>query len=117
LSDLRRALAEAANDERNMIMTRDEISRHETAIYRVLHGSAPRWLTNAEIAKAAGVARRTARLHTQRYAELGLIERAAVFPGHRFRWSIEAERRNADYVGRLRHALDVFATRSTAAAS
>jgi hypothetical protein len=60
--------------------TRDEISRHEVAVYRTLGVNAPRWMTNAEIATAAGVARRTARLHTHRYARLGLIERAALFP-------------------------------------
>ena len=62
-----------------------------------------------EIKDAAGdVANRTVRLHTSKLASLGLIDQAAVFPGHRFRWSETSERRNPAYRKRLEDAAIAF---------
>lgn len=87
-------------------MERNEISLHEAKVFQVLR--ADRWMTNHEIAAAAGVAPRTARLHTLRLQQLGIADVAEVFPGHRFRLSSKASRRNRNYLQRLEHAADVF---------
>jgi hypothetical protein len=44
-----------------------------------------RGLTNAEAAQAAKVSSRTARLHTARLVEFGILDVPRLFPGSRFR--------------------------------
>jgi DNA-binding IclR family transcriptional regulator len=88
-------------------MERNEISLHEVRVYLALK-AAGGWLTNAEVAAAAGVAGRTARLHTLRLARLGVIDQAEVFPAHRFRLSGKAAKRNPAYLQRLDAAVTVF---------
>jgi DNA-binding CsgD family transcriptional regulator len=84
-----------------------EISAQEANIYDVFLASRGRWFTSKEIAEAAGVANRTARMHCRRFTELGIVDRAAVFPGHRYRLSSAGEW-NADYLRRLADACAVF---------
>jgi hypothetical protein len=84
-----------------------EISAHEANIYGVFLASRGRWFTAKEIAEAAAVADRTARMHCRRFADLGIVDHAAVFPGHRYRLA-ESGEWNADYLRRLDHACAVF---------
>jgi hypothetical protein len=62
-----------------------EISTHEASIFAIFVAARGRWFTSKEIAEAAGVADRTARMHCRRFTELGILDHAAVFPGHRYR--------------------------------
>lgn len=91
-------------------MERSEISRHEVEVYNVLlNAPDTAWLSNAEIAEQAkAVSPRTVRMHTRRFARLGLLDVAEVFPAHRYRLSSKAEKRNQSYVVRLQAAMDVF---------
>jgi DNA-binding IclR family transcriptional regulator len=88
-------------------MERNEVSLHEARIFTALE-RAGGWLTNREIAQAAGVAGRTARAHSLRLVRLGILDLAEVFPAHRYRLSEKAAKRNAAYFQRLRQACEVF---------
>lgn len=90
---------------------RNEISLHEIRVYRALLDCA--WHTNKAIAQIAGVAERTARAHTKRLLDLGICDVAEVFPGHRYRLSLKASKRNASYMGRLAEADKVFVENTT----
>lgn len=88
-------------------METSEISLHDVKVYLVLK-SADRWLTNREIAKAAGVADRTARAKTIRMVRLGILDQAELYPGHRYQLSKKADKRNGGYVQRLEQAIKIF---------
>lgn len=92
----------------NNPIERNEVSIHEVRVFLALHSRPDEWLTNKEIADAAKVAGRTARMHTLRFVRLGLLEQAEVFPAHRYRWSEKAEKRNVAYSQRLYRAAEVF---------
>ena len=66
------------------------------------------WLTSKELARIAGVADRTARAHAARLVSLGLFDLAEVFPGHRYRFSALADKRNKAMITRLDVARNVF---------
>lgn len=84
-----------------------EISIHETKVFAALKQNV-RWLTNHEIAQLAGVAERTARAHSRKLVDLGIVDRAQVFPGHRFMLSPAAEERNKQYLTQLEFASGVL---------
>ena len=89
-------------------MEKNEVSRQEIEVFRVLLGSQA-WMSNREIASACkDVADRTVRAMTLKFVQLGLVEQAEVFPGHRYRVCPKANKRNRGYVDRLKHAADVF---------
>jgi len=87
-------------------MEKSEVSEHEVRVYRALCGE--KWMTAIEVSEAAHVAPRTARHHCKRLHELGLVDMAEVFPGHRYRVSAHARKRNAAYVRRLDRAAEVM---------
>jgi hypothetical protein len=89
-------------------MENNEISIHEVRIYRTFTQSPDKWLTNQEVASLSDVAGRTARLHTKRLVSIGVLDVAEVFPGHRYRLSEKAGKRDAGYVNRLQKASEVF---------
>ncbi len=89
-------------------MERNEVSRHEIAVYHVLAQQQGKWLTSAELAVAAQVAPRTARSHALRLVKLGLLDQAEVFPAHRYRLSEHARNRNRSYVDRLTRAAEAL---------
>lgn len=57
---------------------------HMARVYGALR-NAGGWLTNVEIAEAAGVAERTARKHTAKLAALGLVDMVNAYPSHQFK--------------------------------
>lgn len=65
-------------------MENTEISLHLLKVY-LFAKRTDGWFTNAEVTKAAGISDRTARAHTKTLVDKGVLERAEVFPGHRFR--------------------------------
>lgn len=88
---------------------RNEISRHEVEVFRVLTLNAETWKTNTEIAAdCVSVAPRTVRAVTLKFVKLGILDQAEVFPAHKFRLAAKAAKRNRGYVDRLRTAADVF---------
>ena len=87
-------------------MESGEISEHEIRFWKALH--LREWQTSRELAEAAGVAPRTARAFALKFVRLGIAEQAEVFPGHRYRVSPFAEKRNRGYVDRLHVAAQVF---------
>ena len=94
-------------------MENHQISLHEMQIW--VRGLSREWRDNAEIAHRAGVARRTARHHTKRLVDLGLVERTKVFPGFRFRIADNASNNNPDYFLRLERAQGALRTNEEAA--
>ena len=66
------------------------------------------WRTSRELAEQAAIARRTARAFAQKFAHLGIIETAEVFPAHRYRLAPKAGKTNAAYVVRLGRASSAF---------
>jgi DNA-binding CsgD family transcriptional regulator len=88
-------------------MEGNEISVHEVRVYEVLRTAAS-WLSSKDIALWAKVAPRTARHHALRLVRLGVVDRAEVFPAHRYRLSDFADKRNRGYVDRLHRAAEVL---------
>lgn len=88
-------------------MERNEISEHEVKLYRVLE-KANAWMTSSALAKASGIAERTARAHASKLVQAGLVDVAEVFPAHRYRLAAKAGKRNAGYLLRLSRACEVF---------
>jgi hypothetical protein len=88
-------------------MERGEISLHQVKVFRFVRDTKS-WVDNHTIAVGTGVAPRTARLHTKVLTDLGLFDQAEVFPGHRYRISDFAEKRNKGYLRRLEAAAEVF---------
>lgn len=89
---------------------RSKISRHEVEVYRVLVAKRGGWITNREIAEsvAVKVSERTVRLVTMKLVKMGLLDRAEVFPAHRFKLSDKADKRSRVYSGRINKAAEVF---------
>lgn len=88
-------------------MEKNEVSRQEISVYKCL-ADADGWLTSKEIAERANVAARTARAHALKLVKLGVADQAEVFPGHRYRISEFANKRNRSYVDRLSRAAEVL---------
>ena len=89
-------------------METNEISLHLVRVFESARTHSG-WLTAKEIADRAGVAGRTARAHSAKLVALGIFDVAEVFPGHRYRLSELAEKRNKAFVQRLEAARLIFA--------
>ena len=88
-------------------MERNQVSIHEVRVFLVLRDE-PRWVDANTVAQKAKVSPRTARAHLRRLTQLGVVDMAQVFPGHRYRYAEKAEKRNATYVQRLEGACEAF---------
>ncbi len=88
-------------------MEKNEVSRHEISVFKVLN-EADGWLTAADIAERAQVARRTASAHALKLVKLGIVDQAEVYPAHRYRLSEFAAKRNRGYADRLSRAADAL---------
>lgn len=89
-------------------MSEDRISEHEVRLLLVFEHDRDRWLTNGELAETAKVSPRTARNHTARLAELGVLEVERVFPSNKYRLAAKPGRPAQDYLERWRKAREVF---------
>lgn len=90
-------------------MERSEISIQEVRIFETLLREKTRWLSNHELfSLTEGVGRRTVRATTHKLVELNLLDQAEIHPGHRFRLSSMAEKRNKAYWDRLHFAAEVL---------
>jgi hypothetical protein len=102
-------LAERATGRvwRDWAMETNEVSLHLVKVFDAAksHGG---WLTSKRLAELSGVAPRTSRAHARRLVDLGMFDLAEVFPGHRYRLSALAEKRNKAMFQRLDNARDAF---------
>lgn len=87
----------------------NEISVQQCRAFRFLQETKSRWITSVELATGAKIAERSARQYAKRFVDLGIIDQAEVFPGHRYRLSPMASKRNTGYLKRQEAACEVFA--------
>lgn len=84
-----------------------EVSIHLLRVFQAVR-DADGWVTSQGVADAANVKPRTARSHLIRLVRLGIVDQAEVFPGHRYRMSSLAEKRNKAFMQRMAKAAEVF---------
>ena len=91
-------------------MERNGISLHELLVFAAFTRTKGKWLTNVEVAEmvAPSVRPRTVRLHTKGLADVGILEQAPVFPGHRYRLGEHVPQRGTSHLTRLQRAAEVF---------
>lgn len=90
-------------------MEHNEVSPHEVKVFLALSTAPSEWLSNRDIAaRVKGVTLRTVRAHTYKLVKLGLVDQAELFPGHRFRVSDKAEKRNKTYTQRIMQAAEIM---------
>jgi hypothetical protein len=88
-------------------METNEISEHLYRIYAFVR-DAEKWVTAKDIAKGAQVGDRTARAHALKLVKSGVFDQAEIFPGHRYRISEKADKRNRGFVQRLEKVGEVL---------
>lgn len=88
----------------------DRISVHEVRLLQLFRTQPERWLTNAEAAEAACISPRTARLHTSRLVELGVLEVQRLVPASRFRLGSQPGEQGQAYLERWNQAREVYGT-------
>jgi DNA-binding IclR family transcriptional regulator len=88
-------------------MERSEVSLQELRVFQAVR-NAGGWITAAAAAEQAQVAPRTARSHCLRLVNAGIFDQAEVFPGHRYRLSKQASKRNKAQMLRLAQAEEIF---------
>ena len=66
------------------------------------------WMTNKEVAEKTGVSLRRTSFHTNNLVQLGILDQAEIYPGHRFKISMRADKRNTGYLKRLQQAGEIF---------
>lgn len=88
----------------------NEVSIHEVLVWKHFEKNAGRWFSINELKPTLGdkMVPRTIRNHANKLASLGILDMAEVFPGHRFRLSEKASKRNAGYLQRLQVAAEVL---------
>jgi predicted transcriptional regulator of viral defense system len=84
-----------------------QISMHQVRVFRFVrdHG---KWVSSTDIAEGAEVSPRAARHLARTLAELGIFDQIEVHPGHRYRFSDQADTVNEAYMLRLRNAEEAF---------
>lgn len=88
-------------------METSEISEHQLRVFLFVQ-SASGWVTSKQVAEGANVAQRTARGHLRHFVLQGIFDVAEIFPGHRYKLSEQADKRNPAYMLRLEKAKNVL---------
>lgn len=88
-------------------METNEISLHQFKVYDFLRRSKS-WVTMKDAVQATGVARETVGVHLRRFVSMGIADQAEVWPGHRFRLSGMADKRNKSIIERFEAAREIF---------
>ena len=91
-----------------MGLATDRISIHEVRLMLVFRKQPERWLSNCEVAEEAEISPRTARLHTSRLLELGVLEVQRLFPASKFRLRRQPGEDGRAYLERWEKAREVF---------
>jgi hypothetical protein len=89
-------------------MERNAVSIHEVRVFQCFTAAPSQWFTAAQVAEVAGVAARTARAHALKLVQLGILDQLAVFPAHRYKLAVKADKRNKGYYQRLIQAAEIF---------
>jgi len=84
-----------------------EISEHQVKLFNFLV-SCKGWCTAVEAAESTKVAKRTARAHLIKFVRAGIVDQAELWPGHRYRLSGLAEKRNKALIQRLKQASEIL---------
>lgn len=92
----------------NTTSERAEISEHEVRVYLALQQSPDKWMTHKDIENIVKFHQRTVRAHTLRLVKLGIVDVAALFPRHRYRYSTKGHKRNRAYTQRLEEAAEIM---------
>lgn len=87
-------------------MEKNEVSIQEVQVYIALKKVG--WITNKELSTVSKVPLRTVAFKTKKFVDLGLCDIAEVYPGHRYRLSSKAGKRNQAYSRRLDQAVEIF---------
>jgi hypothetical protein len=82
---------------------------HQIRVFRFVRDCG-KWVSSTDIAKGAEVSPRAARHLARTLTELGIFDQIEVYPGHRYRFSDQAETLNGAYMIRLRNAEEAFET-------
>lgn len=91
-----------------MGLATDRISLHEVRLLLVFQKQPDLWLSNAEAAEVADISPRTARLHTSRLIELGVLDVQRLFPASKFRLGQRPSEAGRAYLDRWQQAREVF---------
>jgi predicted ArsR family transcriptional regulator len=91
-------------------MESNEISLHQVKLFNYLR-KATGWCTARQAAETTGIAYRTVRAHLYKFSKAGIIDQAELFPGHRYRISKMADKRNKALFQRLIQASEIFGDR------
>lgn len=92
-------------------METSEISLFEIQVYQFLKQNKDTWVSNSDIMKHTHLVPRTVRQKTRKLVDLGLVDEAEVFPGHLFRMSGMAGKRNLAYLKRLEQTIAIMGER------
>jgi DNA-binding transcriptional ArsR family regulator len=84
------------------------ISPHEVRLLLAIRREPDRWHTNGDLADAAEISERTARAHTARLAQIGVVDVERVFPGNRYRLVKQPTGEATHYLDRVDKAREVF---------
>ncbi len=88
-------------------MESKEISHHQVRLFNYLSNQTD-WCTAAAASEGSQIASRTARMHLLKFVKAGIVDQMTLFPGHRYRLSPLAEKRNKTLIQRLKAAVEVF---------
>lgn len=89
-------------------MPGDLISLHEVKLLLVFKNQPDRWFDNAQVADAAKISPRTARLHTSRLADLGVLDVERVFPASKFKLAGKPSEAGSTYLARWEKAREAL---------
>jgi hypothetical protein len=101
-------MAPWGKEHRVMATATDRISAHEVKLLLVFRQQPDRWLANGEVAQAAEISPRTARLHTSRLVEIGVLDVERVHPASKFRLVQQLGKAGKAYLARWERAREVF---------
>jgi hypothetical protein len=86
----------------------DRISVHEVRLLLAFQAKADSWLTNAEVAEAAGISPRTALMHGSQLVKLSLLDVQRLFLDRRFRLGRQPGDEGQAYLDRWEKAREVY---------
>jgi len=84
-----------------------QISMHQVRVFRFVRDRG-KWVSSTDIAEGAEVSPRTARHLARTLVGLGIFDQIEMYPGHRYRFSDQADTVNEAYMIRLRDAEEAF---------
>lgn len=84
----------------------NRISLHELRFYAAITEGVPQWMTSADLAKKAAISPRAARAYATKFAKLGILDVASVFPARRYRLAVKPPS-SSDYVKRLEQFMEM----------